>query len=222
MRRDYRRFLSFVHDMTVDRRLDRLFFHSARETASIEDMTIVGLNGNMGHDYKATPSLVFDWAMSVLPDDLKEFAFIDFGAGRASAALLAAARNFELIRGLEFAEELQADAVLNIAQYPRSRMRCRDVECLLCDATEYDLPDQPLVCYFFNPFDAPVLWRTANNILEAYANRPRRIYCIFVDMPDAHPISESRAFVELGYDTRERMLMELFSPYVVRAYRSVA
>ncbi len=95
--------------------------------------------------------------------------------------LLAAEHPFQAVGGIEFAEELHDDAVMNIQQYPRSRMKCRNVECVLEDASQVGPPEGEAVHYFFNPFSPEVFAEVLNNIVVSYRKRPRRIYLILVD-----------------------------------------
>ena len=79
------------------------------------------------------------------------------------------------------AEELHDDAAMNIAQYPRSHMRCRNVECVLGDATEVGPPEGEAIHYFFNPFSREAFAEVLNNIVVSYRHKPRRLYLILVD-----------------------------------------
>ena len=137
--------------------------------------------------------------------------------------LLASQHPFAAIGGIEFAEELHDAAIMNIAQFPRSRMKCRNVECVLDDASQVGPPDGEAVHYFFNPFAREVFAEVLNNIVVSYRKRPRRIYLILVDQPDvADLIDHSGVFQRHELPLVERYKVKLFSPYEVALYRSLA
>ena len=74
--------------------------------------------------------MVLGWALSALPADLKRYAFVDFEAGNGRTLLLAARRNFEHAIGYTHDSESSAMLEMNLAQYSRSYMSCRDVRAL--------------------------------------------------------------------------------------------
>ena len=76
--------------------------------------------------------------MAAIDYDFSRLTFVDYGAGKGRVLLLASEHPFAAVGGIEFAEELHDDAVMNIAQYPRSRMKCRNVECVLEDVIRSD------------------------------------------------------------------------------------
>ena len=100
--------------------------------------------------------------------DLSRLTFVDYGAGKGRVLLLASQHPFAAVGGIEFAEELHDDAIMNIAQFPRSRMKCRNVECVLDDASQVGPPDGEAVHYFFNPFSREVFAEVLHNIVVSY------------------------------------------------------
>ena len=116
----------------------------------------------------------------------------------------------QLLQQIEFAEELHDDATMNIAQFPRSRMKCRNVECVLDDASQVGPPDGEAVHYFFNPFSREVFAEVLNNIVVSYRKRPRRLYLILVDQPEvADLINNSGVFQKHELPLVERMKDEI-------------
>ena len=66
-----------------------------------------------GHYYEAVSPEHFEEMMRVLPRDLSDFLFIDYGSGRGRALLLASHYPFKEIIGIEFSQRLHRDAELN-------------------------------------------------------------------------------------------------------------
>lgn len=102
--------------------------------------------------------------------------FVDIGAGKGKACIYAAPR-FERVIGVEYAQPL-----VDAARRNQQRAGCRNVEFVLADAREYDLPDAPALVFLFNPFDAQVLSR----FLEHNRERMRRHGHIVAYANDVH------------------------------------
>jgi len=223
LKHDYREYLLMLHERVLDPPIESLFFKPTKDPVSLADLTIRGNNREYGHDYRASPCALFEWTVSALNHDLSRLTFIDYGAGKGRALLLASQHPFAAIGGVEFAEELHDDATMNIAQFPRSRMKCRNVECVLDDASQVGPPDGESVHYFFNPFAREVFAEVLNNIVVSYRKRPRRLYLILVDPPEVTDmIDHSGVFQRLKLPPVEQLKIKLFSPYDVALYRTLA
>lgn len=221
--RDYRRFLRSAHRVMIDRWGEGLFFTPTAGRVPLRQLHVRSINRIAGSDYLPTPLFVFDWAMEAIPESPREFVFVDYGAGRGRVMLLAAQRPFRKVLGVEFAEELHNDAVMNIAQFPRSRMRCRDVECVLEDAVRFDPPpNENAVLYFFNPFGPRVFSDALMRIVESYRANPRRLYIVLVDPVLANMVDETGMFQPVRLMPYTQTKVRLFSPYDIAVYRSLA
>ena len=220
--RDYRQLLLTVHSRLLDRNLENLMFVRSDAPAALSRLKIRHLSRLSGRDYKPTPRLVFQWAIESLPEALDRFTFVDFGAGRGRVLLLASQMNFEKVIGVEFAEELHNDCEMNIAQYPRSLMKCRDVECVLDDAANFEIPDEQAVFYFFYPFDKKIMSDVLARIAESYDRNPRRLYVVCVDLPDPKLVEEWGIFRPVTLRGLNGLKLTLLSPYDVTIFRTVA
>lgn len=94
--------------------------------------------------------------MRALPVEPTDYTFVDVGAGKGKAVLLAARRSFREVVGVELDVRLAATAKRNLEQH-RPRRRAGSVKVACGDATEFAWPGGPLVIYFFNPFSESVL-----------------------------------------------------------------
>src|SRR5262249_48195748 len=122
--KDYRDFLLWLHANILDSATERLFFLPTKGEVALSGLTVRGNNRASGHDYKPTPALIFKLALAaVAEDDIPRMSFVDYGAGKGRALLLASQHPFAAVGGIEFAEELHDNATMNIAQFPRSRMK---------------------------------------------------------------------------------------------------
>jgi hypothetical protein len=223
IRKDYRDFLLWLHANVLDSAIERLFFVPTKGHAPLAGLTVRGNNKASGHDYKPTPASVFKWALAaVAEEDIGRMSFVDYGAGKGRVMLLASQYPFTQIGGIEFAEELHDNATMNIAQFPRSRMKCRNVECVLDDVVNIRPLDGEAVHYFFNPFAPQIFAEVLKGIVASYHARPRRLYVILIDMEAAALMHKTGVFQEVKLPPAERMQAQALSPYTIAIYRSLA
>ena len=222
LKQDYREFLHWMHARVLDPPKEQLFFKPTAERVALSTLTINSPNREHAHDYRPVPCQLFEWALAGIDYDLSKLTFVDYGAGKGRAMLLASEHPFAAVAGVEFAEELHDNAEMNIAQYPRSRMRCRNVECVLEDAVQVGPPGTESVHYFFNPFSREVFAEVLNNIVLSYRHKPRRLYLILVDPIAADLVETSGVFMHTELPMHERLKVQLLSPYDVAVYRSLA
>lgn len=222
LKQDYRTFLHWLNARVFDPPKEQLFFAPTKDPVALSELTIRSANREHGHNYRPTPFQVFQWALAGIDYDFSKLTFVDYGAGKGRVLLLAAEHPFAAVGGIEFAEELHDDAEMNIAQYPRSHMRCRNVECVLGDASAVGPPDGDAVLYFFNPFSREVFAEVLGNIVASYREKPRRLYLILVDPIATDLVDASGVFTPMELPTHERLKIKLFSPYEVAVYRSLA
>ena len=222
LRRDYKNYLFWLHERVLDPPVESLFFKPTKDPVALSGLTVRGSNREYGHDYRPTPCALFEWTIGAIKYDVSRLTFVDHGAGKGRVLLLASQHPFQAVGGIEFAEELHDDAIMNLAQFPRSRMKCRNVECVLDDASQVGPPEGEAVHYFFNPFSREVFAEVLHNIVVSYRRRPRRLYLILVEPVATDLIDHSGVFQRLPLPPVERLKLRLFSPYEVALYRSLA
>ncbi|MGH6864817.1 MAG: hypothetical protein ACREDO_01220 [Methyloceanibacter sp.] len=222
LKQDYREYLHWLHERVLDPPAEQLFFAPTKDPIPLAGLTIRGNNRAHGHDYRPTPCKLFDWTLSCIDYDLSRLTFVDYGAGKGRVLLLASQHPFAAVGGIEFAEELHDNATMNIAQYPRSRMKCRNVECVLDEACEVEPPIGEAVHFFFNPFSREMFAEVLYSLVTSYRKRPRRLYLILIDPVAADLVDASGVFARLPLPLPERIKLRLFSPYEIAIYRSLA
>ncbi len=225
LNKDYKRFLHLAQEIGYDRPVEKLFFVPTKGYVCLDKLTIDSPNRIFGHDYHPIHRLSFNWAMAQIPDRLSGFTFVDFGAGKGRALLLAAQHPFHRIIGVEFAAELHDDATMNIAQFPRSLMKCRDIDCLLMDAADFPIPESKGVFLFNDSFDQNVLETILARITSSYRANPRRIYLVFVRPLKArvldHLMERAVIFEPIYHSKSEKLRMQILSPEQVQIFRTL-
>ncbi len=211
--------LSFIHRHAFDRRIERLLFiktsgpHSGMEK---------GDDGQSVFRYRGPiPGVVLNWALSASPADLKRYAFVDFRAGNGRTLLLAAARNFEHATGYAYDSESCAVLEMNLAQYSRSYMACRDVRALRGDRDGISIPSQPAVLFFPDSLSLGHLGAVLSHLSASLRQSPRPIYLIFENSGPERGRDQIRLFRKLPLPVLNRMKARLFSPSNIAVYKSL-
>jgi len=129
--------------------------------------------------YQPTDEALFKEMMASLPIDFSEFTFVDLGSGKGRTLLMASEYPFRRIVGVEILPELHRAAEENIASYQSTTQQCTQVESVCADASEFDLPEGPLVLYLFNPLPEAGLKRMLENLEESLLRHPRTVYVLY-------------------------------------------
>jgi hypothetical protein len=174
-----RKFLSHRLNQHLDQRFDGKFNVDTIGFVHKTEVTIHSDNAPFGANYAPTPVRLFRRMMLVLPRELSDFTFIDFGSGKGRTLLLASNYNFKKVIGVEYAEELHAAALKNIAVYQNKSEKRLYIESVLADAVTFPIPNEKCVFFFYNPFKEYVMSRVLINIENSYLANPRKMYFIY-------------------------------------------
>jgi SAM-dependent methyltransferase len=158
---------SAVRSLVEDRR-------RGLSTAGDADNVALGIADLRNHWYVPTDYETFQRAMrqvQVKPDDV----FVDFGSGKGRIVILAAALPFRRVIGVEFSAQLHEIAAANVAAAGHE-----NVELVLADATQWQVPPDASVLFFYNPFDGVILSKVVANIQQSLARAPRKITIVYV------------------------------------------
>jgi SAM-dependent methyltransferase len=164
-----------------DAEFDRALGVRTSGDARLDRLHIDGPNRRFGVCYRGIDPREFASAFSGLSIGHKDFTFVDLGAGKGRAMLLAAAHPYRRIIGVEFARELHGLAESNTRAFAATRARCPPFELVCGDAAAYDFPSEPLVVYLYNPFGAEVMAPVARRLLASHAAHPRPIYVVYAN-----------------------------------------
>lgn len=142
-------------------------------TAELKGLTIAGANANHGVFYHPShPKFLFE-VLGALDIDYSRYSFVDLGSGKGRVLLVASEFPFLVIVGVEFARELHEVASENIRRYRSNSQKCKQVQSLHADATEFEFPTGPLVLYLANPFGPGVLVPVLRNLQKSLVANPR-------------------------------------------------
>lgn len=155
--------------------------------------------------YQPSPQEFATRIINSLPIDHREFFFLDFGAGKGRVLLIAAQLPFAAVIGIEFSKELCAVANDNINRMSPEKQIAARLECHYEDATRYLLPEVPLVCYFYNPFNQLIMHIVLGRLLSSLRDSPREIYIIYVE-PKHRNVFDSEACFDVVEDDNSHVV----------------
>lgn len=132
--------------------------------------------------YGVAPSilrgLVARWLDTAPTADLREWTFVDIGAGKGRALLVASELGFRQVIGVELNARLVEIALSNTTTWAASHAadptatRVAPIEVLHADALEFDLPAGPVLLFLFHPFEGPLLEQMLDR-MQAQLSRRR-------------------------------------------------
>ena len=154
--------------------------------------------------YGVAPSilrtLVEHWLATNPPHHITDYTFLDIGAGKGRAVLLASEFPFREIIGVELNPEMAAVAQHNTDIWRREHASdptapaIAPVRILHDDILNHTLPPNPTVAFLFHPFEDPVLKSLLKHIETAFANRPGTLDLLYVNAEHEAILSRHPAF----------------------------
>jgi hypothetical protein len=134
----------------------------------------------------------------------EDYVFIDFGAGKGRMLFLSSEFPFRSVIGVEYSPDLFATLERNLDNYRNPAQRCVDLQGILQDAVQFQLPIQPLVLFFHHPFDETVFRQVIANIEESLDQSPRDIRIIYYDPICGYLFDNNKYFMRLQEGKADR------------------
>jgi len=108
------------------------------------------------------------------PDDV----FVDLGAGKGKALLIAGRLPFGQVIGVELDEALAEYSQCNIDR-ARPRLRSRSVQSVGADVLEWPVPDDASVIFLYNPFVGQTFRAALGRVFDSYDRCPRDLHVVY-------------------------------------------
>jgi hypothetical protein len=186
-----KRSLDYVRHLLSER------YHEIRigiRTAGPVKTAAVGQRPGLCKPYAPIPYRSFLAVMRMVQTRPQEDVFLDYGAGRGRAMVLAARLPFRRVLGVEIEPDLAGTARENIRRVSH-RLCCRDVEVVTADAAEFGCPDDATVLHFFDPFAGVILEQVIEHVRVSLRRAPRRLTILFADPNHFAPLAASSGWL---------------------------
>ncbi len=149
-------------------------------------------------------SLLDLWLHRTAPiSPIDRYTFLDIGAGKGRAMLVAAESPFLEVVGVELNPTLADIARRNIAIAVHHDLEI-EIQQLLSpirlvqgDALTLDLPETPTLALLFHPFEAPLLRRFIRRIEARFATRPGHLDLLYINAEHGAVFDRHPAFRQL-------------------------
>ncbi len=162
------------------------------------------MNDALNHGYSAIAPSVFHEAcrrwretLPAVSGRIEAYSFVDVGAGKGRALLLAAELPFRKVIGVEVSEELARIAQRNVARWSRVAKPKSKIHVVHEDAAKFRWPRTPLLVYLYNPFACSLVAQMAENIAAAAASSSGLVDLLYVNPTCTDTLTSQGLFVRL-------------------------
>ena len=132
-----------------------------------------------GKRYESSNPVLFRRLIARLPDEARSGTFLDCGAGKGRALILAARHGFRRSLGVEILPDYCAEAERNIAIYLARQPGC-SISVRNEDAAGMKIPDDVSVIYLYNPFGADMIEAVIDRLQESLRRAPRPVWAVYL------------------------------------------
>jgi SAM-dependent methyltransferase len=160
-----------THGTQTFQRLD------VRVSANPDDATVWG--------YSAVNQDFFREILRSIPHKLAHYNFVDIGSGMGAAILYASEFQFRKLIGVELTRELIDIARTNIEIFNRSTGRSLQADWVHCDFFQWDIPAEPQLFFFNNPFPESITVDAIQAVERSLASAPRHALLVFRKPPQS-------------------------------------
>jgi trans-aconitate methyltransferase len=153
--------------------------------------------------YGVAPSILHGlldiWLHCTHPQPIERTVFLDVGAGKGRAMLLASQFPFLRVEGIELNPALASIAEANITLW-HNDLQAEALSPLTlhhADATTHPLPPEPTLAFLFHPFELPVLRRFLRHVETSQAAHPKPFDLLYANAEHDSFLDHHPAFTRL-------------------------
>jgi len=161
----------------------------------------VGANDERNNGYSAVAPSVFREAIGRWRDSLpssaarlKAYSFVDVGAGKGRALLLASGLPFRKIIGVELNQDLARIARRNSLTWNLYKKSHAAIRIRQQDVAQFRWPRAPLLVFLNNPFDCELIERLVEKLAEVARTGPGLVDILYVNPGCADTIARHANF----------------------------
>jgi SAM-dependent methyltransferase len=159
--------------------------------------------------YAVAPSIlegvVERWLATAPPYAVGRYSFVDIGAGKGRAMLVASRLGFRQVIGIELNPTMADVAQANLDHWvathesDETSARVAPVRLMEQDALEFDFPAGPCVAFLFHPFEAPLMRRLLRRMEAQFKARAGALDVLYVNAECAAVFDRNPAFARLWF-----------------------
>jgi SAM-dependent methyltransferase len=163
-------------------------------TAKVEELTAY---------YGVAPSIlqgILDiWLQQTKPQPIQKTVFLDIGAGKGRAMLLASRFPFLRVEGVELSPALATIASANVSLWQQDARAeaLAPLRLYNADATKHPLPIEPTLAFLFHPFELPILRRFLRHVEKSLAAEPHPFDLLYINAEHNSLLDRHPAFTRL-------------------------
>lgn len=161
-------------------------------------------NDALNHGYSAIDPSVFHEAcrrwretLPAVSGRIEAYSFVDVGAGKGRALLLATELPFRKVIGVEISEELSRIAQRNVARWSHLAKPKAKIRVVCEDAANFRWPRTPLLVYLYNPFACTLVAQLAERLAAVAATGSGLVDLLYVNPTCADTLTSKALFVRL-------------------------
>jgi SAM-dependent methyltransferase len=167
-----------------------------------EELVKGRVNDALNHGYSAIAPSVFHEAcrrwretLPAVSGRIEAYSFVDVGAGKGRALLLAAELPFRKIIGVELSEELSRIAQKNVTRWSQVARPKAKIRVVQGDAAKFRWPRTPLLVYLYNPFACSLVAQMAENVAAAAESSSGLVDLLYVNPTCTDTLTSQGLFV---------------------------
>jgi SAM-dependent methyltransferase len=145
-------------------------------------------------------SLIGRWRQTDPPHHITDYTFLDIGAGKGRAVLLASEFPFRQVIGVELNPAMATIARNNADIWTSAHISdptasaTAPIHILQDDALNVALPPAPTLVFLFHPFEDPVLKSLLRRIETSFGDRPGTLDLLYVNAEHGATLDRHPAF----------------------------
>lgn len=205
---------------TFDAWRDRRLSIDASGLLNKDELASGGPNAQYSYIYLGTPHLILSLVFRRLRIDPSRFTFVDLGSGKGRVVIRAAIHGFRRVEGVELSPKMHRVALQNVEHATANAGQALPVAVLNEDALEYDIPETPLVVFFFNAFERVVLAKFVARLEQSLRDHPRECYFLYVNPKNGDCLEELCSMRQMPFSSSMRWAVRMLSPWPLAIYVS--
>ena len=128
------------------------------------------------HPYCPASYYAFYSLMDKIDIDFSKATFIDYGCGKGRIVCAASKYTFKNVIGVELSELFANESKANLLRM--KNIKTNNVEIANTSAVDFELPEDNLVLFFYNPFGETVLSTVLQKIKTVTSKSNKLIYIV--------------------------------------------